>query len=382
MEIVAIKGIIKDYPWGNDYFIPGLLGIRKGGIMAEYWLGTHPSGDAFLSDGTKLSDYISSDLEGALGPDNASRYNHLPLLLKILAVGKPLSLQCHPDKAQAIRGWKEEEGVRRTGGICNYQDDNEKAELLYALTPLTALCGFLPLGEIIANLKRYVPSSYESFLSSFSDEIGRIVFRLYSLSPEQKHMILEEFKKNIAVSSMPVADGSFLTLRGVAEKCMDEHPGDIGIIFTLLMNIVHLSPGEALYMKPDTMHAYVSGNAVELMDASDNVLRGGLTRKRCDVDELMRIMDTSTLSIEKIVPSSSCGVSLLRTPSDTFTLARMEKGVYEHRSRTGIVLVLDGSLSIRGGGELDLGKGEAAFIPYSSECTLDVDGVVFEALIP
>lgn len=93
-------------------------------------------------------------------------------------------------------------------------------------------------------------------------------------------------------------------------------------------------------------------------------------------------MDTSTLSIEKIVPSSSCGVSLLRTPSDTFTLARMEKGVYEHRSRTGIVLVLDGCLSIRGGGELDLGKGEAAFIPYSSECTLDVDGVVFEALIP
>ena len=293
MKAVRIKGIIKDYSWGNDYFISELLGIEKKGVMAEYWIGSHPSGDALLDDGSSLGAYISSDLEGALGKKNALSYSSLPLLLKILAVRRPLSIQCHPDKAQAEEGWIREEGLRREGLLGSYQDDNKKAELLYAITPLSALCGFMELSRVIDNLRTYIPSFFNEHLKGESGSIRQLVFYLYSLSSEDKKVLIEELVSNISKSPMPLEDGPFLTLKGIVLAAHEDYPDDIGLVFPLLMNIVHLQDGEALYLKPDTMHAYVRGNAVELMDASDNVIRGGLTKKRCDIKELRRIMDPS-----------------------------------------------------------------------------------------
>ena len=382
MKAVRIKGIIKDYSWGNDYFISELLGIEKKGVMAEYWIGSHPSGDALLDDGSSLGAYISSDLEGALGKKNALSYSSLPLLLKILAVRRPLSIQCHPDKAQAEEGWIREEGLRREGLLGSYQDDNKKAELLYATTPLSALCGFMELSRVIDNLRTYIPSFFNEHLKGESGSIRQLVFYLYSLSAEDKRVLIEELVSNISKSPMPLEDGPFLTLKGIVLAAHEDYPDDIGLVFPLLMNIVHLQDGEALYLKPDTMHAYVRGNAVELMDASDNVIRGGLTKKRCDIKELRRIMDSSPTKIEKIVPMEmENGISAIDTPSDTFLLRRIVSGCHVHNKSAGIILVLDGKLKIEGECELCLKKGESAFIPYSSNSKLIVSGTVFEALV-
>ena len=139
MDIRKITGTVKEYAWGNDDFIPSLIGNYTGRPQAELWFGTHPSGESHAEDGSSLSSLIASD-PSILGPEAYRRYSgRLPLLFKVLAIAKPLSLQCHPDKAQAEEGWKREEALRKEGKTCDYQDDNRKAEVIAALSPVTAL---------------------------------------------------------------------------------------------------------------------------------------------------------------------------------------------------------------------------------------------------
>jgi mannose-6-phosphate isomerase len=69
------------------------------------------------------------------------------------------------------------------------------------------------------------------------------------------------------------------------------------------MNLVRLTPGEALHLEPGILHAYLHGAAIELMGPSDNVVRAGLTHKPVDVDELLRIVDPTPLP-EPVVAGS------------------------------------------------------------------------------
>lgn len=384
MKAVKIKGKIKDYAWGNDYFLPSLLGVEKNGPKAEYWMGTHPSGDAVTENGESLSSYISSDLEGALGKECAASFKGLPLLFKILAIEKPLSLQCHPNKRQAEEGWKRERKLRESGKEYNYQDDNEKAEIIYALTPVSAMCGFRKEEEIDSNYRKYIPLAYERYFNSRIESIEKMFFRLYELEGEERADVLSELAKNLEGDGENSFSGPFLTLKGIALECLKEYEGDIGALAPLFMNIVHLNEGEALFLKPDTLHAYVLGNGVELMSASDNVLRGGLTKKRIDLDELKRIMEFNALDVKKVEGiKDSLGRIQMRTPTPSFTLARLDTGRYGISHETGIVIVTDGSAELEEKGHaMVLKKGEAAFIPYSSDVVLTVKGTAFEALVP
>ena len=134
MAIMRIKGVVKDYAWGNKDFIPSLLGYEASEKpQAEYWMGTHKSGESTV-DGVALSEIIG---------------RRLPFLFKVLAIDSPLSLQCHPNKEEAKRGWAKEEEKRRRGEACSYNDDNEKAEILLALSPVTALRGFRPFEKSV-----------------------------------------------------------------------------------------------------------------------------------------------------------------------------------------------------------------------------------------
>ena len=384
MEIRRIKGIVKDYAWGNKDFIPSLIGGYTDKPQAELWLGTHPAGDAVLDDGSKLSSLIYSD-KSFLGKDWNRFSGHLPLLMKILAIDKPLSLQCHPDKAQAVSGWNREAEARAKGEPCSYSDDNPKCEMFLALSPVTAMCGFRPLEVIKADLAAIVPSSYGRTIMALSSSIKNLFMSLFALDGNEKKIILEELASSLSASTSSSWDGLFMTREGVARKCLAEHPGDIGCIFPYLLNIVHLRIGEALPIVPDTLHAYVYGNGVELMNASDNVLRGGLTPKRIDLPELERVMSFDEYNAVKCtVSEDGFGRRCYSSPSPDFRLLSAGTGIYEIKDDSiAIAIVTEGSVRFSSKGEsLILSKGEAAVIPASYDYTMNVRGEIFISEVP
>ncbi len=347
MDAFKINGVIKNYEWGTDDYLYSLFGGEKDRKQAEYWMGTHPSGEAETKDGVKLSVVIGHELT---------------FLFKVLSIASPLSLQCHPDKKQAVDGWKREEELRKKGEPHNYQDDNEKAEILSALTPVTALCGFKEYPEIVSSLKKAIPLSYEKYLASYSS-IKEIFLSLFSSSREVKDEILSELESNISSSTEALQDGDWLTQRGVIKETLLKYPGDIGSVFPLMMNIVRLKPLDALYLKPDTLHAYLKGNGVELMTASDNVLRGGLTPKRVDIEELERIMYFGSTEIESVEEKEECGVLWYLSPSPDFRLGVVREKADVKLDNGSIVLSLGESVVRYGSETIILEKGECAFIP-------------------
>ena len=365
MSIMRSKVVVKDYAWGNKDFIPSLLGYgATDRPQAEYWMGTHPSGES-TAEGVRLSERIG---------------RRLPFLFKVLAIDSPLSLQCHPTKEQAREGWKREEELRKRGEGHNYQDDNEKAEVLAALTPVTALCGFKSFESAGEALKKYIPSSFASFLSE-KKSIKELFLSLFGLSQEEKASVLEELEKNIASSSMPETEGDFYTAEGVVSTVLGKYRGDIGCVFPLMMNVMHVSPGEALYLQPDTLHAYVKGNGVELMTASDNVLRGGLTPKRIDLKELSSLLYFGPTLPHLVEKETESGRTIFRTPSPDFMLSRMEDGKYSVPAGVDAILIVEeGSAVVEEGDDfLILQRGETAFVEKGSSASVMVDGSVYMA---
>ena len=384
MNMFKIKGVVKDYAWGNHDFIPSLIGGYTDKPQAELWMGTHPAGDAMLLDGEKLSDYINLHPE-IIGQKRMDEYGKLPLLFKILAIDKPLSLQCHPNLQQAREGWEKEREKREKGEPCNYQDDNEKAEIIVALSPMTAMCGFRPFDEITSNLSSIIPVSYEKHLAKLRDAKA-LFLGIYHLSDEEKKELLVEAYNSIGKSKKDAKAGEFLTEKGIFEKCWIEYPNDIGALFPYILNVIHLEIGEGLFLKPDTLHAYVLGNGVELMSASDNVLRGGLTKKRIDLDELERIMDFTSGKIDKVeIVKDSFGRDVYKTPAKAFSLVGLSSGEYKIQDcKCALMIVIDGEAkAIDDDEELSLKKGEIALIGKSiKHYTLEVHGQVFMAEVP
>ena len=382
MDIRKIKGVVKDYAWGNNDFIPSLIGGFTGKPQAELWLGTHPSGDADVEGDGKLSALIHDD-RSYLGNEAWEKEGgRLPLLMKVLAIAKPLSLQCHPNKEQAERGWKREEEDRKKGLAVSYQDDNEKCEMIAALSPITALCGFRELEIIKADLAAVVPGSYGRTLHTLSSDIENLFMSLFSLPSEEKEAILSELRTSLSASAEPSWNGLFLTRKGIAAECLEQYPDDIGCLFPYLMNVVHLQIGEAMPITPGTLHAYVFGCGIEVMNDSDNVLRGGLTKKRMDLKELERIMSFSSISPEKVrIEKDGYGRVSYAAPTDEFHLLSAGSGNYFIKGdKLSLVLAVEGSARFSEGGEsLTIGKGECALVPSDLEYSMNVHGRVYIA---
>lgn len=272
---VGITNTPRDYAWGSTTAIPGLLGVEASGApQAELWLGAHPGSPARLvgREGT-LADLVPG---------------RLPFLLKVLAAGSPLSLQAHPNSAQAEAGFARENaaGIPLDAPERNYKDAFHKPELIYALSdPFTALSGFRPVAETLAELEPVAADArLEPLLSRLvGDRSLREVFTwLITRGPGVEDVT------SAVVECADAADGeSWATVRLLAEH----YPGDPGIPISLLLHTISLRPGEVLYLPAGNIHAYLGGLGIELMAASDNVLRGGLTPKHVDVPELLEVLD-------------------------------------------------------------------------------------------
>jgi len=402
MNIVKIKAQVKEYDWGNTSFIPTLLGQKPDGKpKAELWMGIHPSGES-LVDGTgqNLSDLLLSDPLHWYGQDHLDWFGpDLPLLLKVLAIDRPLSIQCHPSEFQAREGWESENTFRTRfpKELWNYKDPSRKAELIYALTPLTAMCAFRPLEKILPMLKSLIPVGYAKHFSELDensdlpDEQLALLFKtLYTLEKEDLLPLIEEYinslrdREDLPFSS---ADGLFLESKGIALTAYELYPEDPGLFSPFLLNVKHLKEGEALYLEPRTLHAYVMGNAIELMSSSDNVVRGGLTNKKIDVHELLKIMHVKGKEVERVltVVGKSGRIHLL-TPTEEFHLMVCPSGSYSIDDRKSIELLFctEGKATFSNGGDtVPIAKGECFVVAASlKEYHLEVEGTLFIADVP
>ncbi|MET7480732.1 mannose-6-phosphate isomerase, class I [Streptomyces sp. NPDC005648] len=378
-----LDNTIRPYAWGSTTAIPGLLGVAPNGEpQAEMWMGAHPGAPSRTGRGT-LVEVIDADPERELGPAAVAKFGpRLPFLLKILAAGAPLSLQVHPDLAQAKEGYDDEErrGIPVDAPHRNYKDANHKPELICALTEFDGLCGFRdPLhaaglldGLGVDSLKPYV-----DLLHAHPEEaaLREVLTAILSADPEEmRHTVTE------AASACARLGGAYAPYADIAHH----YPGDPGVIAAMLLNHVRLQPGEALFLGAGIPHAYLNGLGVEIMANSDNVLRCGLTPKHVDVPELLRVVRFEASDPGVLRPEASPdGEEVYDTPIDEFRLSRyvLPEGTRAHDltlPTPQILLCTAGSVRA---GDHELSPGRSVFVPAGEKAEVSGAGTVFRATV-
>lgn len=295
--VQPIVGVYQHYEWGDHELIPWMFGEEPDGRpWAELWLGTHANGPATLPDGRPLAEVT--------GP--------LPYLLKVLAAARPLSLQAHPSTERAQAG--HEAG--------RYPDPFAKPELLCALTRFEAFCGVRP-----------VEATLELLAEVGADELAKVLdaegpaSALTALYRGQVHV--EPIVEAAAANDRPEAVW--------VQRLATRYPGDVSVAATLLLNYVSLRPGQAIQLGPGNLHAYLRGAGIELMGASDNVVRGGLTTKPVDVDDLLEIIDPTPVD-DPVVPVAT-EYEVIGTP---ISLLRLEGPADHEATAHELVITSDG----------------------------------------
>ncbi len=375
-----VVGVPRDYAWGSPSAIHRLIGTEPDGApLAELWFGAHPSGPAPAEDGGgDIRSLIETDPEGTLGRDVLARFGpQLPYLLKLIAPSRPLSLQVHPDLPRARERFAAENaaGVPLDAPWRNYRDANHKPELVFALTPFEAVCGFRAprrAAELLADLDAPVTRSLHRELAADPTPAG--MRRAFTTllddatrpSPEEVSQVVAACRERAERGSpSPRADGTVVRLA-------EDYPHDPGVVASLLLNPVTLQPGDSLFVPAGGVHAYLSGLGVEIMAASDNVLRAGLTKKHVDVPEVLDCVDYVAAPPIRVAPEVFHGATrVFYAPVDDFELSvtSLADGDCADGARPlpgrgpRVLLCLDGEVAVfTAGQELTLARGQAAFV--------------------
>ena len=341
---------VQHYDWGSETAIPALLGVEPDGQpWAELWIGDHP----------RLPSLVAST--GA--PLDAG----LPFLMKVLAAAKPLSIQTHPSLDQAIAGFEAENqvGVPLDAPHRTYRDANHKPELICALTPFDALVGFRTPAAII--------DEYRDI-----DALDPMLDRLNGARPLQT-TVEWLLRMPAAETAELVADvASTVELAALLDSFF---PGDRGVLVGLMLHRVLLQPGEAVFLGAGNLHAYLSGVGVEIMANSDNVIRGGLTPKHINIDELLSVVSFDAYEPE--IQQASGAEHRFRSTGAGFELTKLESpnGAPIEAVGPELVFVTSGAIQLRcsDGSHTFLGPGEAACVEASSSYTLRGTGVAWRA---
>ncbi|MBT2470998.1 mannose-6-phosphate isomerase, class I [Streptomyces sp. ISL-66] len=385
-----LTNTIRPYAWGSTTAIPELIGVAPTGEpQAEMWMGAHPGAPSRLDRGageSPLSEVIAADPEGELGPAAVDKFGpRLPFLLKLLAAGAPLSLQVHPDLAQAQAGFEDEErrGVPIDAPQRNYKDANHKPELICALTPFDGLCGFRPplaAAELLEGLGVDSLKPYVDLLRAHPEEAALREVLTAVLTADRTEMARTVTEAAAAAERL---GGPYAPYAGLVHG----YPGDPGVIAAMLLNHVRLQPGEAMFLGAGIPHAYLDGLGVELMANSDNVLRCGLTPKHVDVPELLKVVIFEPGDPRLLRPEGN-GEEVYETPIDEFRLSRLvlaPGGAPRPLPDTTpqILLCTAGSpkASSPNSGELALSPGESVFVPAGERAELSGTGTVFRATV-
>ncbi|MBF4617280.1 mannose-6-phosphate isomerase, class I [Clavibacter sp. VKM Ac-2873] len=418
----AIANIPRDYAWGSRTAIAGLLGGEpSGGPEAELWLGAHDGSPTRVVDpasaggATTLAEWIRRDPATTLGPLAAGLRPGdgpgLPFLLKVLAADGPLSLQAHPDLHRARLGFRDEEerGIPIDAPHRNYKDPLHKPELVFALSDeFHALCGFRPLAEVrevftlLLTLDASGPDSDPAVIRSVlsrlmgaeADVLRDAFAFLMGGGPEVRRLV--DRVTLLASLASERQCGEFSTEMRTVRELAEAYPGDPGIVTSLLLNRVTLRRGEALYLPAGNIHAYLHGLGIELMAASDNVLRGGLTPKHVDVPELLDVLEFQALPVPYLAPEHAApGVDLYRPDVPDFLLAHVCPATRDQAAGDAgasvvvvdgpaVLLCTSGRMTVRGEvSTVVVGRGDAVFVtPDEGRLVVTGEGEAFLATTP
>ncbi|ARU93091.1 mannose-6-phosphate isomerase [Tatumella citrea] len=372
---------IQHYDWGSKTALTELYGIDnpENLPMAELWMGAHPDASSQIFVAGKpvsLAELISQQPQQLLGESVARRFGGLPFLFKVLCAGGPLSVQVHPDKQAAEQGYARENqaGIPLSSPLRNYKDNNHKPELVFALTPFRAMNGFRP-PEQIAGLLEPLTEAHPQ-ISAFiaqPDTAGlkALFAALLSLQGSEAELALQR----LAEVSAHLPGDPWQTVRSLQHS----YPADMGQFMPLLLNVVVLQPGQAMFLYAKTPHAYLQGSGLEIMANSNNVLRAGLTPKHIDIPELLKNVEFVSCPEEQLLtrPVISQNEISFPVPVDDFSFAIHQlQPAPQALSWPGprIIFCLEGTARCQcSGQELTLQPGESAFIP-ATEGPLLVSG--------
>ncbi len=393
---------IQYYDWGtknDDAFIPKLLDaeIERDRPYAELWIGAHPKASSEIElDGrmTPLNEIISGDTIDSLGEYVADKFSGtFPFLLKVLSAGKALSIQTHPNRSQAVR--------LHASSPENYPDDNHKPEIAVAIDSLTAVVGFKPAAAIasslrsIPELREYADARLlESVLSTAAaTDLNKSVSNLYAdimrrtVEKERLNACVKKIHDRLSARTSPAPEeAQFL-------RQYDEFGPDVGLFSLFFFNLVRLKPGQAIFTDAGVPHAYLSGNIVECMANSDNVVRAGFTNKFKDVETLLDIVRYDFEECNIINSEQKMDEVTYETKAEEFRITRFHKRPGSDRrfasnGRPSVCLVMDGEIEVRWvNGNNDnsqrLLRGESFFVPaflpeYNVSAVRDADYFVVD----
>lgn len=366
---------VQHYDWGDPEFIARLQGRTPSGRPeAELWVGTHPGAPSSVtSSGQLLTDLIAADTGAAFGDDARPRSPRLPFLTKILAAARPLSIQAHPTVPQAQAGHAREDsaGVAVDAPERIYRDRNHKPELLCALSRFEARCGFRELDDsraLFAAIGTEALAPLREILSGPgpATEVLRKALR-WLLG--RTDIAAEVTDAAISGAGRVPKGGPWHVDLVWLHRIAAVHPHDPGAVAALLLNHVVLEPGQGIFLGAGNLHSYLRGAGVEVMAASDNVVRGGLTNKHVDVDELLAIVDPTPQPVFVQVPQGRAHTFDAPVPDFALTRVLVDGEVRLDVDGPETVLVTDGRLVLepRGGERLTVGPGESVWVPAADE---------------
>jgi len=382
---IRIRPSVQSYVWGDSDYLPELLGLADhDGPCAEAWFGTHPQAPAGVFDS-------DASLESVHG-------NGLPYLLKLLAAARPLSIQVHPNRAQAANGFarEEEAGIPRDDVRRCYRDPSPKPEILVALTPFDALCGFRRGDDLAAALAQApeltslvphdvprTPGALRSFLEAYFAVSEHAVTRA-SIA------LLDRLAEEDARTPYPEDSPAAWALAAQRELFSETHP-DRGLLFVFMLEFIRLQPGQAVFLPAGVPHAYLRGAGLELMSSSDNVLRAGLTSKHVDAGELLRTVryEAGRPPILDPIPIAGASTGAIEAryalPVAELDLRRFRLDVSDsisetvHGPQTLLCLGDDPTATVRidaQGESIELRRGEACLLPHGTTYQLGSTGPV------
>jgi mannose-6-phosphate isomerase len=395
----TLQTTIRPYAWGSRTALAHLQGrpVPSPGPEAELWAGAHPGAPSrVVRDGrtVTLDRVLAADPVRELGPEVVAEFGAcLPFLLKVLAVDAPLSLQAHPDAEQARVGFAAEEaaGVPRAASHRNYKDGSPKPELVCAVTPFEALCGFRAVPETVRLLDHLLGGWGVEALAPYAAPLREdgaaalreVVTALLCLDGPGRDRLVDAVGE-ACVKAADGADGpadarTYARIADLAER----HPGDPGVVVALLLNHVWLEPGEAFFVPAGSLHAYLGGVGVEVMANSDNTLRGGLTGKHVDREALLGVLRFDAGPIRPVPAVDTGDTRRWPTPAREFALERIDVAgpVALPAGRPQILLCMAGTATVEAGGAaVELGSGGAVFLSASDPAaTVTGRGLVFRA---
>ncbi len=394
-----MKNTVQEYVWGSYTAIAELLGDVSPAktTQAELWMGAHPKAPSMVKcDGNWISllELIEKNPNHILGKKVAEKFdNSLPYLFKVLAAAKPLSIQAHPSLNQAKQGFEREnrQGIPIDAYNRNYKDDNHKPECICAMTLFRALNGFRKISAIVALMEKICPQGLKKELDTLRGQQSPIELKIFFQS--LMTMNRERQKQIIAHA---VSNAQKFTDDDPAYKWMidlhKEYPADIGVFSPILLNLICLEPGQAMFLPAGELHAYLDGVGIELMANSDNVLRGGLTQKYIDMPELLNVLnfeerEVTILETEQI---NQCEC-VYASHAEEFVLSiiHVKQGmIYNSPSHRSIEILLctDGKATITDLGKNDkvvIDRGKSILIPaVVKKYSIQGNAAFYKAAVP